>query len=106
MALDLKPREADIRDTIYQYLLARRVFCWRDFQPAKKGNNWGPRKAHGVADILGIYKGKPLAIEVKKPKGEVSVAQFQWLTKFKSAGGIAFIATSIEDVQRELSLSE
>ncbi len=53
----------------------------------------------GIADILGIYKGRFLAIEVKQPKKPPSQHQIEFINKINDHGGIAFVATSIEDVQ-------
>jgi hypothetical protein len=96
-------KESDIRDAIIKYLEKQKVFCWPDKQVVGKPHKGTLVGHRGIADILGIYKGKPLAIEVKRPGGELSVEQFRWLTRYKEEGGIAFVATSIEDVQRQLS---
>lgn len=57
---------------------------------------------NGVADILGVYKGKPLAIEVKSKKGYPTVEQKAFLAEFEKMGGIAILARSIEDVEKVL----
>lgn len=57
---------------------------------------------NGVADILGIWKGQPLAIEVKTKKGVVSEEQKAFLLDFTSHGGIAFVARCLQDVIDEL----
>ena len=59
----------------------------------------------GASDILGIYNGKFLAIEVKTPQRRRSVSEEQhaFMERVKEEGGIAFVATSIEDVERELN---
>ena len=96
-------RESEIRDMIMAYLDQRRIFAWRDYQPNVIGkSNRGPR-TYGVADILGIYRGRPLAIEVKTTKGDLSIRQFNWLEKFREAGGIVIVATSVEEVHRHLT---
>lgn len=56
----------------------------------------------GVADILGIYKGRFLAIEVKTEKGRASIHQKLFLQDVINAGGIALIARSVEDLERKL----
>jgi len=57
-----------------------------------------------VADIIGIFKGKPLAIEVKWGKGKTTEKQDKFLEDFRKNGGIAFVAYSIDDVVKELKL--
>lgn len=60
----------------------------------------------GVSDILGIWKGRPLAIEVKSKTGRPSPDQIEFINKFKDKGGIAFIARSIEDCEKALHEQE
>lgn len=55
----------------------------------------------GVSDILGIFRGRPVAIEVKTKTGVVSDYQKLFLTRFSHAGGIALIARSLEEVKLE-----
>lgn len=54
--------------------------------------------APGVADIIGIYQGKFLAIELKAPRGYLSDDQRAFLETVRAQGGIAFMAKSVEDV--------
>lgn len=58
----------------------------------------GKHQMVGVADILGIYRGRPLAIEVKAGKNKPSDAQRIFLASFERAGGLAVVAYSVEDV--------
>lgn len=62
--------------------------------------------SRGVADILGIVGGRPLAIEVKHKAGRKGPTEFQtrFLEQFEDAGGIAFVAYSIDDVADRLDL--
>lgn len=60
----------------------------------------GHRK--GVPDLLGIWHGKPLAIELKAAGGRASKEQLDFIEEFSRNGGIAFISNSLEDVIREL----
>lgn len=46
-----------------------------------------------------------LAIEVKRPGGEPTAQQATFLACVREAGGLAFVATSVEDVVRELERS-
>lgn len=64
---------------------------------------------NGTSDILGVYRGRFLAIEVKTPqtKNRPSEDQRMFIERINYHGGIAFIATSVEDVQQALeSLDE
>jgi penicillin-binding protein-related factor A (putative recombinase) len=85
------------------------VFCTKidnvGIYDAKKGiyrsrqNNF---KLKGVSDIIGIFNGKFLAIEVKSAKGKLSEHQIEFLLNVESHGGIAIIARSVEDVEQAL----
>ncbi len=72
---------------------------------AKKGvyrqrmNNF---KLKGVSDIIGIFDGKFLAIEVKTEKGKLSEHQVEFLDRVRENGGIAIVARSVEDVEQAL----
>ena len=95
--------EFEVKKRIIAYLKKRGIFHWSDYQPVGKPGKGHSRGKNGVSDLLGIYKGKPLAIEVKKYNGEVSQTQFQWLKEFERQGGIAIVARSVEDVERHLT---
>lgn len=62
------------------------------------GTRYMPIGLKGKSDILGIYKGKFLAIEVKRPSGRLSLDQELFLEEVKKHGGIAIIARSVEDL--------
>ena len=56
----------------------------------------------GVPDILACYKGRFIGIEVKTPTGRLTKIQQYHIDQINKSGGIAFVATSIEDVRVEL----
>jgi len=61
----------------------------------------------GISDIIGVWNGRFIAIEVKRPTGGiVSPEQNAFIMRIKQAGGIAFIARSVDDVIRELDLKD
>lgn len=64
----------------------------------------GPYQKPGISDLLICYEGKFVAVEVKKPGGKLSPLQEQFLHDVRTAGGIAFVAYSVDDVVRELKL--
>mgnify|MGYP001576709913 FL=1 len=86
--------EKDITRQIRDYLKALGIFHWKNHQ--------GLGSAPGVSDILGIYKGKPLAIEVKAPKGKLTEKQKIFLDNWSREGGLAIVAWSIDDVIKGL----
>jgi len=61
----------------------------------------------GISDIIGVLNdGKFLAVEVKTPerRKQVSEAQQRFLMGINKAGGVGFVACSIEDIESNLSL--
>jgi len=52
----------------------------------------------GTPDILCVINGRFVAIEVKRPGGKPSKLQLAQLKRIEAAGGIAFIAESVDDV--------
>lgn len=95
---NLVPREADITRSIRDLLKTLGVFHWK---------NWGgPMGTSGIPDILGIWQGKMLGIEVKRPGGIVAEHQKAFLAKINAEGGIAFVARSVDDVIENLKIKD
>lgn len=95
--------EGEIKKGICDYLAARGVFFW--IQPAGKipgRRNTSRHMRNGIADILGIYRGRMLAVEVKTKEGRLSPEQVEFLDLVNRRGGIGVVARSIEDVQAAL----
>lgn len=102
--------EGRVRNEICSYLAIHRVmFFIHDsvgIYSEARGRflaNRSPYRLKGVADILGIYRGFPLAIEVKSARGKLSEHQAYFLDRWREAGGIAIVARSVEDVERGLN---
>lgn len=102
-------KENDIQKSILEWFtLQRSAFVWRNnsvgiYDPTRKAyRRPGTHTLKGVSDILGIWMGKPLAIEVKSKIGRVSPDQKAFLENFVKQGGIAFVARSLEDVIKML----
>lgn len=90
--------ETAIKRQICDYLAARQIFFWVE-QAGKIPGHRTPRYARtGKADIIGVYNGRMLAIEVKTPKGVLSPEQVVFLRLVNESGGIGFMAKSISDV--------
>ena len=106
--------ENEVKNAILDYLALRKdTFAWPNssvgIYDAKRKvfrKNHSKHHMNGVADILGIHKGKPLAIEVKAGKGYPSANQKVFLKRFHQEGGLCFVAWSVEDVSKRLSQVE
>lgn len=57
---------------------------------------------NGVPDVLACRDGAFVAIEVKAPTGTVSKLQEYQIKKIKEAGGIAFVARSLDEVKTQI----
>jgi len=58
----------------------------------------------GLSDIIGMLRdGRFLAVEVKRPGGQPTQAQIEFLGLVDRSGGVAFIARSVDDVIRALA---
>jgi penicillin-binding protein-related factor A (putative recombinase) len=102
--------EREIQNQICSYLRLKGAFVFIhdsvgifDVRRGVFRSNRSPYRIRGVADLLGIYKGRPLAVEVKTKTGRVSPHQQEFLKKWTAAGGIGFVARSVEDVIAALS---
>ena len=102
-------KESQIQRAILEYL-ARigRGFFWRNqstglYDPTKKTfRAMAFGQVAGVPDILGVFEGRFVGIEVKTPIGKVSPNQKIFMEKAKANGAVVFIARSIEDVKNGL----
>lgn len=58
----------------------------------------------GISDILGMLKdGRLLAVECKRLGQRPTVEQVAFLARVRAGGGVAIVATSVEDVARVMS---
>lgn len=105
------PLESEIKHEIIWFLQLHRVFCWVNVSTGiydqragkfRKLNGYGMRT--GVPDILGIFRGRPLAIEVKRPGQKPTQNQAVFIKEFSEAGGLAFVATCIDDIKKNMLL--
>ena len=89
MARKITP-EGAVTKAIRDILRAMDIYHWKEHQ--------GLGSAPGVSDILGIYDGRLLAIEVKAPGKHVRMGsnQERFLRNVEDRGGIAFEANSID----------
>jgi hypothetical protein len=90
--------ESDITKAIRNLLDTLGIFHWKNFG--------GPMGQKGVPDILGSFNGRLMGIEVKTVTGKLSDAQERFIQNINAAGGIAFVARSVDDVIENLGLSD
>lgn len=103
------PREADVVRGILAYLRLTGWHAWRNNSGGRvlpghggKGQfvRWG---AVGSGDVLALKGGLFLSIEAKRVGGgAVTPEQKAWMDAVNAAGGLAFVARSVGDVQAAL----
>jgi hypothetical protein len=98
--------EGDIVRACLTYLrVARGLVAWRNNTGARKVGSrfvrWGDV---GSADILGILPGgRLLAIECKRKGNRPTPAQVAWHQMVSDAGALVIVATSVDDLTRQLA---
>lgn len=106
--------EAQIQRDILRYLALRGE---TGIQRTNSGRRGGVRLARGgTADLTGVilhgrHRGRFCAVEVKTPGWDPHnlesrrrwQAQLAYLESVRLAGGVAFVASSVEDVERGLA---
>lgn len=92
------PLERTITDGIMRYLRTLEPRGW--FFKA----HGSAFQVAGVPDIIGVYSGRFIALEVKRPKlGRATALQMAILRRITDAGGVAAIVYGVDDVRRVLS---
>lgn len=101
--------EGGIRNAIMSWLKFHHAFCFIHdsvgiYDPVRQRFRirHGAHRSVGIPDIIGIWKGKFLAIEVKAPKKYPTQDQKRMIQTINTEGGLAFVARSIQDVEDQL----
>jgi len=89
------PLEADITRAILDYLRLRGAWVF------KVHGHLGQRP--GVPDILACYRGRFLAIEVKRLGAALTVRQEAELAAIRGAGGVALVAADVSQAIEALA---
>lgn len=107
-ARKIKISEKAIETSIIQWLKWKGIFAFK----VENGGVYDERRGRyrfnsvtrmrGVADIIGIFRGRPMAIEVKSESGRLSEHQESFLEEFEKQGGLAIVARSVEEVEEAL----
>jgi hypothetical protein len=91
--------EGLIKRQICDWLFIHDYFFWMQSNVGVAGRKFkSPYQRKGVSDILGIWEGSMLAIEVKAPGGKVSEDQYNFIAMVNKLGGNGFVAYSLRDV--------
>jgi hypothetical protein len=85
----MKNKETELQEKVISYLNGRRIFNFR-YQAA---NN-----QYGMPDIICIYRGYFVGLELKTDDGKPTELQLRMLNAIKEAGGYADIIRAIPDI--------
>lgn len=84
--------EDKVQDHIKSYLIKNRIYHWR-FQAQSNLN--------GIPDILCLYKGFFIGLELKREKGgHATQLQLRKIKNINDNGGIGVLVRSVEDVDK------
>ena len=101
--------ENEVLQSICEYLWYNKILFWRNnntptYDVTNKRFRRMPKWSRkGVPDIIGSYKNRLLAIEVKKIGSYPTKEQKELINEINASGGIAFVARSIDDVKKHLT---
>ena len=93
-----KPRETPITRSILTYLNSLAPDCW-----ARK-IHCSAMQGAGIPDILACYRGRFIAIEVKRPGNKATALQADTLDKLMAAGGVSVVVHSLGDVRAVIGI--
>lgn len=101
--------EHEIQTAILQRLaLMNKAFFWRENSGLVKVGEPGAERffragIQGIADIMGLYRGVPIAIEVKRPGKKPSIDQIAFKQRFEQCGGVYLICIDASQVASQIT---
>lgn len=104
MIMEKPPLERDITAEITAWL-RRQEECWFykvAAKPAMVKEGSFARQKTGIPDLLIVYHGRNVFIEIKRPGGKLRPNQQSEISKIIGAGGEVFVAFSLADVKKIL----
>jgi hypothetical protein len=98
--------ESIIKKAVYTYLsLCPEFFGWVEttggiFDPVSKKfrKRTGTGMRVGTSDIIGIWNGQGIAVEVKTKRGRLTEAQELFQAQFIAKGGLAVTVRSMDEI--------
>lgn len=82
--------EKTIQRDIIKYLTSHSIFHFKTIACNKRG----------IPDIVVVFRGIPLFLEVKSKEGQVSELQKYQMNQIRLSGGFAYVVRSVEDVEK------
>ena len=102
------PSEGQIQKAVFQYLRTRNIPCWRMnvIGIPKMDGTFRPNSMAGFADILAMFQGTAVALEVKTNKGKQTEKQKEFQKEFERGGGSYHIVRNVEQVHEIMKTFE
>ncbi len=106
-----EPTEHEIQNTILERLkYIPRAFFWRENSGLMTAEYKGVKRMWragipGIADIMGIFDGYLVAIEVKRPGKKPSQDQLAFKRRIEECGGIYIVSTDAIQVVSQIMAS-
>jgi hypothetical protein len=100
------PKERDVQRAVLAFLRVKGACVVRvnsGLLPRADGGRMKLNDAPGCSDILGVYRGVGLALEVKGPGGKLTPPQAAFLDAWRAAGGVGAVVRGIPDAELVLA---
>lgn len=103
------PLEKEIQKQILAWLRLHGATAIRVNSGAFGGEYKGKKRfirandTRGCSDVLCCWRGRFVAIEVKRPGEKPTIDQVAFLQGVQRSGGLAFVASSVDDVENYLN---
>lgn len=103
-----QPTEHEIQSAILDRLgLLSGAFFWRENSGLMQVGEENKKRffragTPGIPDIMGVYKGRPVGIEVKRPGKKQSIDQRAFQERFDKVGGIYIVCTDATQVVSQI----
>jgi len=112
--LSKEPTEKEIQNSILAYLnKLHGCKAWTNntvgIYDAKRGifrKNRSPYTSKGSSDIIGIFKGYVLCLEVKSKKGKLTFEQKAFLEEMAQLGALCGVVRSLDQAVKLMTLFE
>lgn len=97
--------EAEIENEILVFLSKiKGGYFWKNtsggfFDGAAFRRHSSPFAIRGTSDIIGLFAGRFVALEVKDAKGKATKEQLAFIEKVRSRGGVGAVVRSIADTR-------
>ena len=99
--MKLKISEKDLQKTTIEYLIAKRIFHYRNNSGAfKRDGHFYRFGATGSPDIVAVINGQYVGLEIKGTGGKQSEHQREFQENLEAAGGRYLLISELNDLDK------